>query len=83
MGYSDLTSSQIAKWDKANKNGGSLLNPINPLQRLEKEDINRSKYMDYMCHDTLVDPDSGKYIFNIPRSDPGTPEDLIIFVALI
>ena len=38
-----------------------LVNPIIPLERLEKEDLKPIEYIDHMCHNTPGDGALGKY----------------------
>ena len=60
-----------------------MVNPIIPLERPEKEDVGPSEYIDHMCHNSLGDSSSGKYMIKIPIFDFGTSEEWIIFVDLI
>ena len=43
------------------------MNPILPLERQEKEDLDPSEYIDHTCHNTLGDSTSGKYVIKIPN----------------
>ena len=60
-----------------------LVNPIIPQERPEKEDLEPSKYIDHMYHNTPGGSTSGKYVIKIPRFDSGTPEEWIIIVELV
>ena len=60
-----------------------LVKPIISLARLEKYELDTSKYIDHMCHKTPGDSPSGKYLIKIPRFDSGTPEEWIIFMDLV
>ena len=60
-----------------------MVNPVIPLERSEKEDLEPSKYKDHTCHNTPGDSASGKYMIKIPRFDSSTPEEWIIFVDLV
>ena len=72
------------KIPKKNKSKSQeLVNPIIPLERSEKEDLEPSGHIDHMCHNTPGDSASGKYVIKIPRFDSGTSEEWIIFVDLI
>ena len=39
-----------------------LVNPIIPLECLEKEDLKPSKYINHVCHKTPGDSALGKYL---------------------
>ena len=72
------------KIPKKNKSKShDLVNPIIPLERPEKKDLEPSEYIDHTCHNTQGDCTSGKYVVTIPRFDSGTPEECIIFVDLV
>ena len=57
---------------KTKTHPSKLVKPIIPLARPEKDELEVSKYIDHMCHNTPGDTSSGKYIIKIPRFDPGT-----------
>ena len=72
------------KIPKKNKSKSQeLVNPIIPLERSEKEDLQPSEYIDHTCHNTPCDRTSGKYVIKIPRLDSSTLEEWIIFVDLV
>ena len=48
---------------------------IIPLARPQKDELDASKYIDHMCHNTPGDTTSGKHVIKIPRFDSGTPEE--------
>ena len=74
----------VNKIPKNNKfNSQDLVNPIILLERLEKEGLEPSEYIDHTCHKTPGDSTPGKYVLKIPRFDSGTPEEWIIFVELV
>ena len=60
-----------------------LVNPIILMECLEKDDLESSKYIDYMCHITPDYSTWGRYVIKILRLDSGTPEEWIIFVDLV
>ena len=60
-----------------------LVNPIIPLERPEKEDLEPSDFKDHTCHNNPDNSTSGKYIIKLPKFDYGTPEEWIIFVNLV
>ena len=43
-----------------------LVDPIILLERPEKEDLEPSKYIDHMCHNTPGNSTSGKYVIKTP-----------------
>ena len=57
--------------------------PIMLLVRSEKDDLETLEYIEDMYHNTPGDTTSGKYMIRIPRFNPGTPEEWIIFVDLV
>ena len=64
---------QIPK--KSSTNPSKLVKPIIPLARSEKDELDASKYINHMCHNTPKDTTSGKYIIKISRFDAGMPEE--------
>ena len=60
-----------------------LVNPIIPLERSEKEDLDPSEYIDHTFHNTPGNSTSGRCMIKIPRFDSGAPERWIIFVDLV
>ena len=60
-----------------------LVKLINPLARLEKDELDALEYINHTCHNAPRDTTSGKYVIKILRFDSGTPEEWIIFVDLV
>ena len=72
---------QIPKKNKSKSQ--ELVNPIIPLERPEKEDLEPSEYIDQICRNTPGDSTSGKYVIKIPIFDLSMSEERIIFVDLV
>ena len=68
---------------KNNSKSRELFYPIISLERSEKQDLERSEYIDHMCHYTPGNITSGKYLIKISRFDSGTPEVCIFFKDLV
>ena len=47
------------------------------------DELDALEYIDHTCHNTPKDITSGKYVIKIPRFDPSTPEEWIIFEDLV
>ena len=56
----DKTENEIPKKNKSKSQ--EFVNLIILLERPEKKDLEPSKYIDHMCHNTPRDNTSGKYV---------------------
>ena len=68
---------------KAKSHPSILVEPIIPLARPEKDELEDLEYIHHTCCNTPRNTTSGKYVIKIPLFYSGTPEKRIIFMDLV
>ena len=68
---------------KTKRYPSKLVNSIIFLAEAEKDKLEASEYINHTYQNTPGDTTSATYVIKIPRFDPSTPEEWIIFMDLV